>query len=338
VFNAVIPNRAPFFQNTAVLRLTVSDPGGTNYRPGQVVELQPGVDYAHGLPYYEATSRAGQPINGGWVLTDRRLSGTLSVDYVPLGGEFEPTQDKLSAVRALNLDLCAKLWDDVFAPGSFPEVQHVFEPSQKVGYADLLAEFAELVKAVKLWQRQASPLDRTDHIRDFNNPHGNTKATYGLGLVPNWAKPTEQVAAEGKSRLHFVTPKAVAVAMSSASVLPTATDIDRGYFILSSGTINDAVDKNRVLTAAALLSFRNAQFGNPVRDFFSSERIVAKVGQGVIPYPVRCAGATCHNFISIVKAVEAATGFTGLKYNFYRGEIYFPAGSGAPTVINVEQI
>ncbi len=58
------------------------------------------------------------------------------------------------------------------------------------------------------------------HIDNMSNPHGTTKAQVGLGLVENFPMATDELAQQGQSRTHYMSPGLVALYVQEKSVEP----------------------------------------------------------------------------------------------------------------------
>lgn len=114
----IVPTYAPFFASDVSISLTATD--------GSTRQLMEGEDYYFAIPFIGATRSIGTPLYGAISFNNAILSGSISLRYHTLGGDF--TTDPNAILQ--NLALLAynprtALWDIVTnKPAVFPPINH----------------------------------------------------------------------------------------------------------------------------------------------------------------------------------------------------------------------
>lgn len=198
----VVPRAAPFYAESAVLRLY---PAGTNpNNPSQGIALVEGVHYNFGYRFSQASHTIGMPVYGAITFYDRTLEGQLRLEYQTLGGSWT-LDDQTMGELLLNYIVNPRIaqWEQlVELPHQFPVVNHSFSIDDFVGMSEVVDELSDIERAIL--QSNAGGL--TDHLADYNNPHRVTKAQVGLGLVDNYPSATLGEAQAGTANNRFMTP------------------------------------------------------------------------------------------------------------------------------------
>lgn len=114
----VVPTYAPFFAEGLSLTLTLED--------GSSRPLVEGQDYALALPFVAAIRSIGVPIYGALTLNNTIVTGTVSVTYQTLGGDYTTDPNAiLERLATMIYNPRTTLWDVVTnKPQLFPPINH----------------------------------------------------------------------------------------------------------------------------------------------------------------------------------------------------------------------
>ena len=334
-YNWLIPIFAPFFLDSLVVSIvpTSQSPMG-NLVLNSPVTLTVGVDFFPALQFVDATANCGQAVYGALAFTDPLLAGEVTLSYLTLGGSWPIARaTQLAKVLAQDIDPRTTYWEDAFGVTSiFPPVTLTYNEVQQVGIAAILAELTALATVLSTGSPLSSPISFSDHITNYNNPHTDTAATFGLDNVPNWQTATLVQAAAGAAFNLFVTPAGAAAALGSPTVLPAASATVFGITKLNLGAINDDTDTTKALTTTGLLNLKNAAGDNAIKALFSYERQIVHFTPFPIPYPVSCLGQTCNNFADLVSAVQNNLAMSPVQGSALRGCVWLPHDMPTPTL------
>jgi hypothetical protein len=189
----IVPKAGPYFRESMVLTL---------YPSGRV--LIEGIDYVCTHLFHAATHSVGQGIYGSVLFYDHTLTGTVSLKYQTIGGDWTISESKiLEVLTNVHLDPRLTTWEQVVdLPYQFPPIAHEFNINDFVGADDIVNELTSIRQAILLGGAGALG----EHISDKNNPHQVTKAQVGLSLVENYPPSTTQDATLGVANNTIMTP------------------------------------------------------------------------------------------------------------------------------------
>jgi hypothetical protein len=332
--NFLIPIYAPFFLDTVQISIvpTAQSLGGLSL--GVPNNLQLGVHFFPGLEFVDATNNCGKPIFGAICFTDPELAGEVTISYLTLGGIWIPTRARELIVINRQNNPRVGTWEDEFSVTSLiPPVSLSYNKQQLTGFDAITGILTDIANLLISTVPLSSPLSFNEHITNYNNPHGDTALTYGLGKVPNWQVASDLEAKAGTAYNLFVTPRGAAQALTSPSVLHLSSPTAFGITKLNlGGLLHDDTDSAKALTASGLLNMKNAPGSNAIKTLFSYERQIVNFTPFPIPYPVSCLGQTCHNFGDLVAAVQNNLGLSPIQHSARRGCIWLPYDMSTPNL------
>lgn len=159
--NYFIPRYAPFFANNFVIIDTAS---------GE--PLEPGDDYVLTHKYEEASFNINQEVYGSVTLKDPSRSGTFSLVYQSLGGEF--TNDSTQSVEdglALLHDLTTIDWSElVNTPETFPLTPHNHPVTEVEAVVEMLSQLTLIRESIANPYNELTVSDITDLNERFITP------------------------------------------------------------------------------------------------------------------------------------------------------------------------
>jgi len=131
-FYFIIPQFSPFFTNN--LAVIYKD------NNGNTTIMQENVDYFLGLPYYGAQRAIGIPIYGAIVFSNVYTSGTVSITYQTIGGDWtNPNNFLYAALAQLGYNPLIARYDQISnVPSTFPPVAHEQPLNSVMGMDDLV--------------------------------------------------------------------------------------------------------------------------------------------------------------------------------------------------------
>lgn len=215
---AIVLNYGPFYTRGLVVR-----------RQSNGAVLTPRVHYKAAQLFADATYKTGQEICSIIVIDDPTVGNDFIIDYQVLGGDYSVSIDALrQLIETLNLDERPVRWAQILGkPEFFAPTPHLHDLGDLYGFEYLVAALEGVRQAILLGdvykdQEIYGYIDRQDnliraslnavngvlttHVQDTNNPHGTTKAHVGLDLVQNYPVASEQIARDGLSNVHYMTP------------------------------------------------------------------------------------------------------------------------------------
>lgn len=334
-YNYLIPINGPFFVSSLTVTITPTAENVSNLPLGVNSNLTPYVDFFPALEFAQATSQCGQAVYGAISFTDPTLAGLVTISYTTIGGIWTVARSQqLALIANQTVNPRTTAWEDAFSlPDTFPPVQLSFAEQQVVGFDTVVTLLGDIANVYTTSSPPQSPISYNDHIANLNNPHGDTAATFGLGLVPNWRMSTTAEAAAGTAFNLFVSPAGAFQATKSLTVLPHASKTAYGTLKLNLGdTAGEDTDNTRALTTAGLLALKSAAGSNAIKALFSYERQVVTFTPAPIQYPVLCLGVLCKNWGDLVAAVQTNLGFSPIESSASRFCIYLPHDMPTPNL------
>lgn len=193
------------------------------------VVLQPRVDYKAVQLEIDATLASGLQACQVIIVEPSAFGVELLVDLQYVGGQYSTTTTAIrEMLDALDLDGRVIRWGDIIGkPEGFKPAPHFHDIGDVYGFEFVVAALegirnAILMGDVRAWDEFRDYVDNQDqilaaqiqdlsdrldaHLRDYNNPHRTNKGHTGLGNVENLPLATEQIAREGISNVHYLTP------------------------------------------------------------------------------------------------------------------------------------
>lgn len=201
VYHVLVPNAAPFYAES--LQITYTNLSGTT------VTLVEGIDYHLGHIYAGASRATGHPVYGSIVLLNNALSGTGSLSYQTIGGQWVVDTPTITKVLSdLLRNPRTTTWEIVSdRPEVFPPTPHAWNLTDMVGQTELVQSVAGVASAIA--QRAATAPTITLPAQVI------TARTIGLGNVDNY-RTASDVEASGNSTTRFMTPRATQISVAAA--------------------------------------------------------------------------------------------------------------------------
>ncbi len=141
-FYYVIPKYSPFYSDGLSIQFKDTS--------GNIKEMVLNIDYMLGLPFYDAIRAIGIPVYGAIVFASQYQSGSVSISYRTIGGDW--VNDSYSLYNALAQTgfnpLIAKYEQVSFLPSSFPPVSHDQKLNTIMGSNELVNAIENLTTAV----------------------------------------------------------------------------------------------------------------------------------------------------------------------------------------------
>jgi hypothetical protein len=213
-FFFIIPKAGPFFRSSLKVKL---------YPSG--VELIEGVDYNPTHLFHAASHATGLGVYGSITFYDHTLSGTISLEYQSIGGDWVIDEAKILTILANTLvDPRITTWDEVVnLPYQFPIIAHEFNVDDFVGAEDIVEGIGGIRDAINA----AAAGTSASHLLDFTNPHRVNKSQVGLSFLDNFPTATLSQAQQGTHAASFMTPLRVAQAIQALSWTRIDTHVQR---------------------------------------------------------------------------------------------------------------
>ncbi len=192
-FYYIVPLAGPYFRESLKVLLYPD-----------AIQLQEGVHYSCSHMFHAATQATGMGIYGSITFFDHTLTGTVSLEYQTLGGDWTISETKIAELLANTLiNPRITTWEQaVDVPYQFPPINHEFNITDFVGADDIVSKLQLIVDALN----SNNGAGLSAHLADFNNPHQTTKEQVGLGLVENYPVAAVGEAQAGALNNRFMTP------------------------------------------------------------------------------------------------------------------------------------
>ncbi len=141
-YSFVIPNFSPFFTNNL----------NVLFKPinGNATLLQEGVDYSLGLPYYGAIRAIGLPVYGALVFNKYNISGSVSISYQTIGGDWVNNNlDLYRNLAQIGFSPLVAYYEQISnVPSSFPPVSHDQKLNSLMGQDELIQAINNLATII----------------------------------------------------------------------------------------------------------------------------------------------------------------------------------------------
>lgn len=159
--NYFVPRYAPFFANNFVIIDTAS---------GEPLEL--GDDYVLTHKYEEGTFNVNQDIYGSVTLKDPARTGTFSLVYQTLGGDFtNESSQSIENGLALLHDLTTIDWSELTSvPETFPLTPHNHPVTEVEAVTEMLSQLTLIREAIANPYNELTLSDITDLNENFIRP------------------------------------------------------------------------------------------------------------------------------------------------------------------------
>lgn len=141
-FYFVIPDNAPFYTNNLSITLKESN--------GNITYLTENIDYLLGLPYYGLSRATGLPVYGAITFSSSLSSGSVSITYQTVGGQFITNNtDLYTALAQLGYNPLIAMFDQISnVPPTLPPVSHDQSLNTIMGMDQLVASINNLSQSV----------------------------------------------------------------------------------------------------------------------------------------------------------------------------------------------
>lgn len=169
-YHFIVPKFGPFFATG----LVISHKSLSNV----VTPLTEGIDYYLSHWFIGASRACGKPIYGSISFLDLQLSGTVTLSYQSLGGEWTLDEQAIAVILSDRLrNPRTTSWDMVSgAPTVFPPVDHAWNLVDLVGLKEVQAKLAGIEEAILA---NSDPTTIAGHLQ-ATNPHNITAAMLGV--------------------------------------------------------------------------------------------------------------------------------------------------------------
>jgi hypothetical protein len=204
-YHYVIPNFAPFFEESLTIKLQFPDSSQRN--------LVQGVDYYLSNQFLDASRACAKPIYGSISFLDTDTQGILSISYNTVGGEWNLSTAEITRILAEEMrNPRTTTWEQItYLPERFPVVDHEWDLVDMVGMSKVVNSIDDVRDAIL----SGNGGGLSAHINNYSNPHNVTKAQVGLSNVQNYTTATQAAAQAGTSDGFYMTPLSVSYAISA---------------------------------------------------------------------------------------------------------------------------
>lgn len=322
----LFPSFAPFFLAGLSVQFT---PNG-----GSARTLQLGVDYFSGLPFLGASRAINTDVVGAIYLVDNTLSGTFTLSYHTLGGDwvYRRSLDEAN-LYALASPVTETSWEQ-YANYSvpFPIITTAWDKTDPASVLDLNGSFDSLIASLvsQVLGNRSKNNQAISHINNTSNPHNTTPASIGLGNVANYPPATDQQAADPTNNTTYITPAQLSFAFST--VTPAATDTSPGVMALNMGNQpSDANNATDGLTAQGFYNLASSQ-NNALGKAVNHSQLSAAFSPWNGTWPAYWNNVAYADAKSLLQALQSAMKIRSLEMDATSGKVWFPAGTVIPNM------
>jgi Chaperone of endosialidase len=211
-FHFIVPLFGPFFGFAGSLSLMYTPAAGV---PRPLLE---GIDYVLAFQFIGASRGTAKPVYGGISFLNNTLTGVIELAYRTLGGNWTLGLAAISEILANTItNPRVTSWEQVIdSPITFPVLDHEWNLVDLVGAKQIVQSIEGVAQAIAARPAPVLPVGAQEHINNFANPHGVTKAQVGLGLVQNYGVATSTEATQGLSNSLYMTPASTKAAIELA--------------------------------------------------------------------------------------------------------------------------
>lgn len=199
-FYFIVPKASPFFAST----LSIAFKGIDN----QIRTLVEGIDYYLGFEFIGATRSCGKPVYGGICWLDLSMTGTITLKYQTLGGEWTVDTSTINQVLSDTLrNPRTASWEQIFnVPKLFPPIDHAWDLVDMVGMKDVVTSLDGITQAIS--SAGTAP----------GKVYGlyTNKEQAGLGNVDNFKTATDVESLGGSAASKMMTPRGVKLYVDNA--------------------------------------------------------------------------------------------------------------------------
>lgn len=322
----LFPSFAPFYAAGLVVQHT---PNG-----GSIRTLTNGVDYLIGLPFLGASRALNSEVGGAIYLINNALSGTFTVGYHTLGGNWVYRRS-LDEANLYSLDnhVANTSWEQ-YAKYSeaFPIITAAWDKVDRTSGLDLNGSVDGLIASMvaQVLDNRTKNMQALTHINRTDNPHVTTAASIGLGNVANYPPATDLQAADPTNNTTYITPAQLSLAFST--ITPTATDTSPGIMALNMGNqASDATNATDGLTAQGFYNLASSQ-ANVLGRAVNHAQLSAAFSPWNGTWPALWNNYAYANPKSLLQALQAAVKIRALEMDLNTGKVWFPAGTTIPNM------
>lgn len=201
----VIPVTGPFFEHDCIVRYTPAS--------GSKRTLTKDVDYYLGYRYLEASNACKLAVYGAIVLVDPAMNGSITYSVQTLGGAYEITTAKVSAIQTgESRDPQITSWEMVntarsYTLAAFPIVDYAYTRATSAQFRSMVDLLDQAGLAIHLRPTFLPTPGDTAYIP--------TATEIGLGNLSNYRTATTAEASAGLASNLLVTPAGVKAAVTA---------------------------------------------------------------------------------------------------------------------------
>ena len=236
----IVPQFAPFYLNNLVVSATTN---------GVKRTLDYGIDYNYVFKFKAASRSIGTDLYGGLRLVPSSVNPTdiITLQYQTLGGEW--TVDPATALDTLlaeGFSEVLSVWDILTEyADTFPAVNHATTFDPATGVQCLLDALNDLAVAIASQDRLSKIVG---HLTDYNNPHQDTAATFGLQDMENIPFATPLEVSQGASVHKYISFDQLLVLMNGVTAANQNTTSNAGLNVQGPLTIKSGTPTNYLIS------------------------------------------------------------------------------------------
>lgn len=258
-FNFLIPDAAPYFENSMIVRHVAS---------GQT--LVKNVDWVPSYKFEAASNTAPflQVYGAVSLLTTAYSGGTLELEYQTIGGAYVLSESALTTVLAnTTINPRTATWESVtLKPGIYLPSAHLHNAQDTVGYSELVASVDSfkdtyVIEATRIYNTLMA------HINDTNNPHALTLAQLGIERFANiFLANIDNINSQSPSATNYVSAQILKYYLNdintrlnnvSSKGLSSDTDVlDKLGYITPEGVLNTGEKISHYSQSGETVTFR----------------------------------------------------------------------------------
>jgi len=192
----IVPQQGPFYETGLTVSIVLPNK--------QLKQLTYGVDYLPCFKFIGASRATTMPVFGGISILNTNITGTVSLNYQSLGGNYVLTQTQINTILSdYERNPLTTTWEEITGlPNDFPPTPHPWKLQDMVGLSEVVGGLSQIAQALQNQSEVSTPLVQAINI--------TAKDTVGLGNVDNFQTASIPDTLAGTSNTEFVTPLGVA--------------------------------------------------------------------------------------------------------------------------------
>lgn len=177
-FQIIVPRVGPYYFDS--LRVSFRNPDGTPRH------LTRGRDWVYSHKFMDATHSLASPVYASICFTDRRLTGTVVIDYQNLGGDWVINEHEIETMLADRMhNPPVTSWEQVIErPIRFPVIRHDFDVIDIHGPGHVIESLKQIEIAIRE-TAEARAQSNPANPAAINNPDEMTRRALGIDKVRN---------------------------------------------------------------------------------------------------------------------------------------------------------